>query len=158
MGEIMTSIAEIIKEKMHEQGLSAHALEKRAGLKNSAVQNILYGRSKNPSIKILTAISQVLNCNISQLIGDESIGNLDEDNQMRGSQSSKLTVNEDRPWHADLYISSFNLVSSLFRKNNTSFTKNKLLTIIDEVYLYSYKQNLNEPDKNFAEWLVSKNT
>jgi transcriptional regulator with XRE-family HTH domain len=153
-GSGMTSIAENIKEKMLEKGISAHALEKEAGLKNSAVQNILYGRSKNPSIKILTAISQVLNCNLSQLIGDDLHK---RENTNEEPQISANTKKDERPWHSDLYIASFNLVSSLLKQTNVLFTKKKLLDTVDEVYIYSYKQNSNEPDKYFASWLINKN-
>lgn len=45
------NLQETIQEKLEENKISVKELERQAGLKVSAVQNILSGRSNNPGIE-----------------------------------------------------------------------------------------------------------
>lgn len=142
----MRSIATQLKRKMTEHGLSVHALEKKAGLKPSALHNILYGRSKNPTINILQAVSQALNCSVSDLIGDE----------LEHKEDVTQTSTEASPWHPDLYLSCMHMAYSLFSTKEFSYTKKNILDFIEEIYTYSLQSSLQEVDKHFAEWLLQR--
>jgi len=64
-----------IREKLNEQNLSVAALEKKAGLKMSAVRNILRGQTRKPSAYTLKKISDALNCKIDDLLVEDHINN-----------------------------------------------------------------------------------
>jgi len=129
-----------LKQKMQEHNISAHALEKRAGLKSSAVHNILYGRSKNPSINLIQTIAEALNCTLNDLL----------DNY----QSTSAEINSE--WKSGLYIECLETVCHLLKSKKMDLPRQKILDCVDEVYLYSLKSELIKADKHFAEWIVMK--
>ncbi len=104
----MAQLVNFLKQKMEQEGITAYALEKRAGLKPSAVNNIIYGKSKNPSITVLKAISRALNCTVADLIGEEPDHQID-------SGESTLHSSGDFTNH-ELYIISLLTFSSILKK------------------------------------------
>ena len=148
----MSAIRSHIKSKMEEKGISAHALEKMAGLRQSAVQNILYGRSKNPSIQILQAIAHALDCTVSDLIAEE-----ESFIRTQTSASTTSSKTSNAPWNCKLYIDCLGVVYRLLNKQEpVELNKELILDYVDEVYLYSLKSESNLADKNFAEWLLNR--
>ena len=144
----MKSIVTQIKARLLQQGISAHALEKRAGLKPSAVHNILYGRSKNPSITIIQAIAQALKCKVSDLI-DEPLPPQKSNTKSSGELLVPL-------WESELYLESFEIVTSILKNKKNNLSKEKILEIVDEVYLYAQKGKKQTPDPLFAAWIIEK--
>ena len=61
----MSDLKTRIKDKLSQKNISASALEKKAGIRPSTLQNILQGRSKNPSIDVLQAVARSLSCTVS---------------------------------------------------------------------------------------------
>lgn len=152
----MKSIATQIKARMLQQGISAHALEKRAGLKPSAVHNILYGRSKNPGITIIQAIAHALECKVSDLI-DEIPSSQKVDIKSSEKVDTKSSEKVLVPlWESELYFESFEMVNSLLKSKKILLSKEKVLAIVDEVYLYAQKGKKQTPDCLFAEWIIEK--
>lgn len=145
----MLPISKQIKERMTQKGVSAHALEKLAGLKNSAVHNILYGRSKNPSINTLLAISRALECDVSDLLSDSCQPHLFLKENLDGDGQPLV-------WNAELYMDTLKIVHSLSLRHNISLSKAQWFACTEEVYAYSLKHNRAKPDKNFAEWILEK--
>jgi len=139
---------------MNKKGLSVHALEKQAGLKSSAIHNILYGRSKNPSVKVIKAIAAALDCEISELINDENPKATERDSEHL--DHTRPGGGEGIQWNSKLYLKSFEKVSTFLKSKGSSVTKEKTLNIVDEVYAYSNKTGRDEVDSYFAEWLVDK--
>lgn len=151
----MQSLSTKIKERIHEQGLSTYALEKRAGLKPSAVQNILYGRSKNPSITIIQAIAQALGCRITDLIDDET--RAPSLTKKENSPFPSLQRGEERgDWDQNLYLQCFQEVNTLLEQERLNLSRDKILEIVEEIYSYSQGNSLKEPDKYFSKWLIDK--
>lgn len=145
----------LIREKMNKKGISVHALEKQAGLKSSAIHNILYGRSKNPSVKVIKAIANALECDISELINDERPQTEEKTSEKTGLFSPG--GGDNIQWNSKLYLKSFERVNSLLKRKGSSLTKEKILNVVDEIYSYSQKTGRDEVDDFFAEWLVDKN-
>lgn len=138
----MTKLAQIIRHKLKEKRLSAHALEKLAGLRSSAVHNILQGRSKNPTLQTLQAISSALDCSMQELV----------DNAENPAKQS------DIEWDFALYEKAVQLTYRLFQEHNINLNKQKTLAYIDEIYNYSLSANIDDIDQRFAEWLLNKVT
>ncbi len=149
-----TNLSLQIKEKITEKGLSTHALEKRAGLKPSAVQNILYGRSKNPSVTIVKAIAKALDCSVSELLGEtDDIPKTSL--QFKPVFSTKNIISQE--WDQDLYLRCFQELNVLLEKEKVCLSKGKILELAEEIYEYSQGNSLSIPDQYFAKWLVEKN-
>ena len=145
-------IRQTLKEKISEAKISVHALEKKAGLKPSAVQNILYGKSKKPSFHIMQSIAQALNCTVSELTEEENdIASIPIVNQENKNHSHST-----RLWNPDLYVETFNVVNFLSKKKNFFLSKEKMFDCAEEIYEYSLKNNKTKPDKHFADWLLEK--
>lgn len=137
-------LSRILKEKITEKGISTHALEKKAGLRPSAIQNILYGRSKNPSIHIIQAVAQALGCRVSDLIQEESSENV-------SSHASK-----NAPWNQELYLACFSKVHEILKQEKKVLNRDKIHELVEELYLYSVSNDLKDPDHLFCSWMVKK--
>lgn len=134
------SLSARLKQKMQEHNISAHALEKQAGLKSSAVHNILYGRSKNPSVNLIQTIAETLNCTLADLLGEDSL------------PSSETNIE----WKSELYIECLETVSHILKSKKMSVPRQKIINYVDEVYLYSLKSEQKKSDQYFAEWIITK--
>lgn len=147
----MTSnIQQQLKTRMEARGLNSSSLEKIAGVNRSSVRNIINGLSRKPSLETLKAISEVLECSVSDLVGYEI-----EDKP----KSLPKVRAPNHKWNYDLYLSALNEVNkqlSLYdiTKDNTKLAW--VTNIINEVYNYSCEQNLSEADFHFTKWLVAK--
>lgn len=144
MTGIMQILQRNLKEKMMAKGFSAHNLERQAGLRPSAVQNILSGRSKSPGIDIVAAIAQILECPIDALIKD--------DPKDYNDFSSKVS----QPWDGKLYSLSLDLVLKLLKEKELNASKDIALKYAEQVYNYSLAANRKAPDKSFAKWIIEK--
>lgn len=73
----MITLAERIKEKMQEQSYSMLSLARAAGLKETAVKDIISGKSKNPGIQKIGKLADALKCSTDWLIsGTENLSSL----------------------------------------------------------------------------------
>lgn len=179
----MAQIVSYIKRKMEAEGLTAYALEKRAGLKPSAVNNIIYGKSKNPSIEILKGISKALNCSVSDLIGEQketSVNSVNPINSFNsvGSASSSSSANSPKhlfqssnaypipPHHSnsssefanyELYTHCLFALTNILKKKKLWLCKEEIIGCADEIYQYSFKKGLkNTVDLDFTDWIIEK--
>ena len=59
-----------IRWRMEAAGQNQKSLARAAQLNETAIRDILKGRSKNPRIDTLKAIATVLECTVNDLIGD----------------------------------------------------------------------------------------
>jgi len=146
----MNAIQQQIKMRMAEKRLSTNELEKQAGLKSSAVGNIIYGRSKNPGIETIQNIARALNCSVSELIEEE----LSSDANLRNNPVTEI---ENFPWNSSLYLDCLNVVSNLLKNTNRSIDKNVILNYIEEAYKYSISSEKGKADPHFAKWLIKNN-
>jgi transcriptional regulator with XRE-family HTH domain len=137
-------LSKVLKEKIMEKGISTHALEKKAGLKPSAIQNILYGRSKNPSIHIIQAVAQALGCRVSELIEENT------------SSSDESYFTKTNHWNQELYLACFSKVHQLLQQEKKLLTREKIHEIVEEIYFYSASNDLKEPDHLFCAWIIKK--
>jgi transcriptional regulator with XRE-family HTH domain len=145
----MMKIVSRMRKKMQEEGLSAYALEKRAGLKPSVVHNILQGRSKNPAISTLHSVAKALNCTVSDLIGEEapSLSLPQQD-----SVSSPIFIHNN-----ELYINCLAYLCSFLKKRKIFLDRDQVLNYVNEIYAFSLKKGSNRVDAHFVEWIVEKN-
>lgn len=93
---VVDVLTDRLKVLMKEHGIKAAPLARRAQLNESAVRDILRGRSRNPGIVTLTKIASVLNLRPSALYEEDQswpvLGAIEGDGQLR-----ELTGDESNP-------------------------------------------------------------
>jgi transcriptional regulator with XRE-family HTH domain len=152
----MGTLAYCIKKKLDEKGISAYKLEKKVGLKRSAINNILYGKSKSPGIEIIQSIAKGLNCSISELLGDSATPfELDQVTNGRDPLLRYIPIYES-PENMHLYLSTLSTIGPLLEENNISLTREEIFHCIEETYSYSLKTNEGQIDSHFLGWIVNK--
>lgn len=143
----MSGIVRTIKAKMEEHHISVHALEKKAGLKPSAIHNILYGRSKKPSINVIHSIAVALDCSVSEILGDSP----------QPYKDFSKSEENDLEWDPELYLKSFRTVLGLAKDTKIKMMKSSFLEVVEEIYNYSLKyENKKDIDEKFSEWIFEK--
>ncbi len=135
----MSKVAQLIRFKIKEKGISTHALEKLAGLKPSSIHNILQGKSKNPTLHTLQAISLALECPLDELVDQKP-----------------LVKASSQPWHAALFTQATELANTIFTEKKLTPTKKQAMNYIEEIYNYALLSKTMKADKTFAEWLITK--
>ena len=139
---MLATLQQQIKKRIENKHISIYALEKKAGLKASAVQNILQGKSRRPGADTLQAIAQVLDCTVSDLIGEAL-----------PSTTHKSSYDS---LDYKLYIEILEVLNSECKKKKIDFNKMQILQIADEVYNYCVTGGLKEIDQHFIQWLISR--
>lgn len=152
-----TALPHKLKEKLTEAGISVHALEKQAGLKRSAVQNILHGKSKKPSAEILCAITRVLGCSIDDLIG-QKLSNYPPSLETAKYLSRGISdIAENRTnFNSELYIHAAKIAAKIFKRHQLNPIHTIALNYINEIYQYSMNSKQENIDECFALWLYEK--
>jgi transcriptional regulator with XRE-family HTH domain len=146
-----TSLQKNIKTRLREKNITTNQLEKLAGLKASAVRNILLGRSKNPSANLLLAISEVLECSITDLLGTNESPYISNKNEKKGNDSY---LNQDIPYNKKLILETINTLESCFLELGVKPNAPQFIFCLKEIYLYSIGKHDDKIDKKFAHWLV----
>jgi transcriptional regulator with XRE-family HTH domain len=149
--KMMSSLQEQIKNQLEKRHMKVVELEKLSGLSTSVIRNILSGRSNNPTLETLLAITKVLGCSLSDLI-------MDHDKSIyKGLSKSPLYDNSNQlNWVAQLLIDVISYIEILFQKENYNPSFDVGIYLAKEIYHYSIEKNDYKLDKGFAEWIVNK--
>lgn len=131
-----------LKHLMQEKNLRTSDLEKLAGLKMSAVRNIMLGKTKHPKAETLQAIVDVLGCTIADLLGKET-------QKEDAHPSPKVGCPQ-------LLLEAAQSLVSLLEQEKSELTLDQACLIIKETYAYSAQNNSKKADHQFAKWLFSK--
>jgi len=143
-----TQIAKQITTRMRAKNLSLSSLEKEAGLKPHAVQNILRGKSKRPSAAILKAVGDVLGCSVNDLLDQHEIYHEEDLSQ---SKKELLSRKYEYP---DLFSEIVKFVNEALKHKDNALTIEQFMSCIEEIYLHSLQKDPSKIDKEFAEWWV----
>lgn len=138
----MNNLGKKIKEILNEQNVSASALERKAGIGPSSLQNILQGRVKNPSLEIIKAIASALGYTVSELLGETS------------KPSHILAILKDKEWNQQLYLNVIKTVLAAYEQQDIKADKIEILEAIENIYDYCLKYDKKKPDRDFVEWTI----
>jgi len=141
---VMSTLRFNLKKKLLENGLSASALEKKAGIRPSSLQNILQGRSKNPSIEILQLSARALNCTVSELLGENS----------KSAEIEPFCAAPSR-WDQELYIQMAEAVFRVYAGRHHTTSKRVLLQAIEQVYTYCLQYAKKTVDDDLVDWVIT---
>lgn len=139
-------IGSLIRKKADEKGVSINRLEKEAGLRPGSVYNILSGRSKNPGFLIVQSIASALDCSVSEFIEADYTLN-DKQQVAKGNRPS---------WNNDLYFDCMTCLMQMVKDKKIILPREKFIELADEVYFYSTRAGLLNPDKIFIDWILDK--
>ena len=148
--KIIDTLQNNLQTKMTERKISAAELGRNAGLNESAVRNILNGKSNNPGIESLSAIANSLGCSIDELVGQDELDKL----KPASSDIPRSTTREITIWDADLYQACTIAVESYLKDRSYKPNGEQILFFIKEAYLYAIKVNDSKPDTKFIHWLL----
>jgi transcriptional regulator with XRE-family HTH domain len=149
--KMYVSLTQNLKHKLEEQSLSISEFERVAGLRRSAVYNILNGRSKNPSMALIQACAEALGCSVAELLGESTpklsvIENNSMQFHLQKDERREQFMKKD--WDLDYYMKCVTLIQEL--KKDKSLSKERFDSITEELYYYSHRDNLPEPDRRYA--------
>ena len=137
----MTTLSTSLRSRMKERRLTAKALSYVTGVKESTIHNLTTGRSKNPTLKNLRAISKAFHCTVSELVGED---------EFYGATSTEDVAMA--AWNHKLYVDTLLTVGKLLGDQKASLKRMHIHKVIEDVYRYSLKKNKETVDLDFAEW------
>lgn len=126
-----------LSELMTKKNITPTEIERKTGLNKNTITSILTGASRNPSANTLRSIATSLDVSLEFLLSDNNI-NIDA-----------LTT-EQLKLFSEVTTATVNFII----EEKVSFSFNKLVTVIKEVYDYTLKKQ--SVDKIFIDWTVGK--
>jgi transcriptional regulator with XRE-family HTH domain len=140
------SLSHKIRNLLDKQHLSVRALEKKAGLKRSAVQNILNGLSMSPRIETINAIAEALDCKVEDLISPQD---LTENIKHKESRTLDLSFNQSK-------LLKVVVDEVLSAAGKTEISNKQMFFVIQETFLYCLENKKETVDPSFVNWLIKK--
>lgn len=131
---------------LEKNSLSVAEAERQAGLKTSAVRNILNGQSRNPSGQTLQKLSHVLDCSIYDLLD-----NIGEEKPVPHHPSCDPEIE-----NFDLLSQSVNIICKLTTDLGKTTGINNFFYLAEQIYKYSINSDSKTIDQNFAKWIINE--
>lgn len=132
-----------LRQHLQRSNLSARELERKAGLKESAVRNILDGKSQTPTIRTLLAICIALECKVEDLVKDHP---------------NTTSTNSDHPtkWLPVLSVQCLEAINKYFEEFEISPTTQEAFHCFQEIYDYNLNNGRDTVDRKFTKWFIQK--
>lgn len=143
--DFMVDLATRLRTLMKERNISINQLERSPGVKASSVQNIIYGRSRNPGVKTLRAITDALGCEVEDLFNVNEI-----------SIPLKLTSIEDTQFNWSLYLDVIRALEIQCNELGITLSKDQGLVVADEIYQYSLQAGHSQADLHYTKWILQR--
>jgi len=144
-----TPLANQILVRMRAKNLTIPLLEKKAGLTNHAVRNIVRGRSLKPNAETLNAIALALGCTIEDLL--EKI-EIPQTKGLAEPQKEHIDIPFDHP---GLLKETIDFVLTFLRKHEHDLTLEQVLNCVKLIYEGSMENDpvkINKEDATF--WMI----
>lgn len=133
-----------LKEYFDRNDINLSSFELNAGLKRNVVYNILYDKSKNPTIENIVKIANALNCSIDELLGREEFFKNYIKNYRSGIE-----------YNGKLFDEIQRTVNEYVKDNNIhKVSLGDIIYLIEEIYEYSKNTNNQILDEKFALWIL----
>ena len=145
---MINALKKNLKKLLSDQNISAHALEKKAGLKPSAIQNILQGRSKRPGIDVIVAISKELGCTVEDL--------MDSEDAVQGSVAQFVSPNVPKEWEISVIENISLMLFSELKKRYSFVDRSVFSLLLEESYSYALRTPRKEINRSFISWLAER--
>lgn len=133
----------LLRRRIDLLGTNVRKLEKVAGLRTGAIHNILFKKSQNPTVETLLKISAALECSMHDLV-------IEDGDETPNTQVPELV------WDINIYLKCIAYITNRAKNRRISLTKEKLLSLTDELHLYAIKANAIDVDQTFADWILDR--
>lgn len=137
----MTPLQKKLNDLIELKALSIAEVERKSGLRNSTLRNILLGKSINPRIDVIEKLAKFFDCDVYKLI-----------------DSNEDISNKNQREDADLkLLSDFaNLIKEKCEKEDLKISLSRFYEIQKECYKYSTQNDLQTLDEKFLNWYIQK--
>lgn len=142
------SLLNSINRKLQEKELSISQLERQAGLARTTIMRILAGSNPNPTLDTLTSIAKALECDISELLGEQV--------KEKPAESHFEQICKSLPWNNELFAVVTNSTCDYLKKVNKDPTFEQTLNTIVEVYNYCIMKKDGKFDSSFHDWYMQR--
>jgi DNA-binding Xre family transcriptional regulator len=143
MRGLMQSVQQKLKYQMEKSGIKPHTLAKVAGVPESSIKNIVYGRSTKPSLELIDALAIKLNCKVSDLLSDDD---------QRINKKSKQE--EGGVWDGMLYVSALQAVLEVAKLENMNLSRQEANSFAERVYQYAILNKEQNIDHKFTKYIL----
>lgn len=128
---------------MEKNHIKPHTLAKAANVPESSIKNILYGRSKKPSLELLEPLAEKLKCKISDLLSDDD-------------PRINKTPHQYAPetWNGPLYVAALQAIIEISTTQNIPLTQDQAKSYAQRVYQYAIFNKTQIIDVGFAKYLM----
>lgn len=133
---------------MKELGVSIGRLAKGAGVPESSIKNIIYGKSSKPRTELIEAIAGALQCEAKDLLSD--------DDPRRSKVLKNPLVSNQDVWNAELHSKATDLVKNVSTKRGIILTCAQAHYCIGEVYTYALVHARGQVDECFVDYVLAK--
>jgi len=128
-----------LQRLLEERNLTVSSLARKANKSVSTVQNLIYGRTSNPTVTLLLSIAKALNCSITEILGTDS-------------EYPSCSTTED----LYLFYDNLNVLTGILLEKKMPISIFTALKLASNAYEYCKANNKNMADKNFCNWLASE--
>ncbi|KIE05740.1 hypothetical protein NF27_DA00040 [Candidatus Jidaibacter acanthamoeba] len=143
----------ILQKLMANVKITDTQLSKELKVPSSVVNQILNKGKISPRLSTLTHIAKYFDVTVAQLIGEVPINTKYDLFHCLPHKNIKSSFK----WVAELYKEAVDFTISFLEDNTTysSINAEQTITIINEIYYYSIKKDLNKIDHDFAHWYLN---
>ena len=142
------SVAFVLKKLIESTGLELPAFCREVSISYSSVYQLVNGINLTPNFSTLLPLVKYFDITLEQLIGEESLHINHKKRKMQAADDDS----KDTIWKSSLYRNCVDAVSAMISNKDEKIGLNRFLGVVKEVYIYSLKKNLKNPDENFVEW------
>lgn len=137
------SLQKSLRKRLDDRNISTRELERLAGLKESAVRNILLGKSQTPTIRTILAICDVLECKVEDLVeGTDS------------PESANTQIQHE--WNPEVFLESCRVTTKILKDLSAQPKINEVLQSVKEIYEYSLGKDDKTVDESFSIWFLQR--
>lgn len=137
------NLLNLLNLKSYDQ-LNKAKFAESMNLQPDAIKKLTSGGTQNPGIKTIVAIANRLGCSIDELVG-----------YTPQQKNMAKIISRDLEFNEILFNATFNYIIHYIKDHQLKTSIGKILNVFDNVYDYSARRGLNQPDQKFAEWIIT---
>lgn len=140
MGSIQTKLKAIMKE----QNVGTYVLAQKAGVPESSIKNIIYGKSSKPRYELVVALAEQLGCSLKDLLSDDD----------KRVEITAISTKSEETWNAELYTAAVNAVMMVAGQKGIVLSRQQASKSVDSAYNYALANNESTIDLKFVGYIL----
>lgn len=145
---LMDTLKTRLKARIEQSGMSINGLAKKAGVPQSSIKNILYGKSQRPSRKLLSSLANALQCQPYDFLPES---------EAVGLGGAKLILKHGHEqWDAALHLLAYQMITNASENMDVALTQAQANHCIEGLYSFAKKHGKQKANLDVAMFLVSQ--